>query len=58
MFESTPADPAVDDALDWVSLERELRRGEEDRTWGNTTPSGLFALEIDTDTRGEAGLMR
>src|SRR5437867_720937 len=56
MFESAPADPAVDDALDWVSLERELRGGEEDRTWGNTVPSGLFALEIDADTRCEAGL--
>jgi uncharacterized protein DUF222 len=48
-------DPRLEDAFDWVSIERELRRGEE-RTWGTTAPSGLFALEIDTDTRDETGL--
>jgi hypothetical protein len=51
-----PVDPQLEDAFDWVSIERDLRRDEEDRTWGNTAPSGLFALEIDTDTRCEAGL--
>jgi hypothetical protein len=51
-----PVDPQLEDAFDWVSIERELRRGEEDRTWGNTVPSGVFALEIDSDTRCEAGL--
>ena len=51
-----PVDPELEDAFDWASLERELRRGEEERTWGNTAPSGLFALEIDSDTREVAGL--
>jgi hypothetical protein len=49
-------DPRLEDAFDWVSIERDLRCGEEERTWGNTAPSGLFALEIDTDTRFEDGL--
>jgi hypothetical protein len=60
MFESASGvglvDPELEDAFDWVSIERELRRGEEDRTWGNTVPSGLLALEIDADTGCEAGL--
>jgi hypothetical protein len=51
-----PVDPRLEDAFDWASIERELRRDEEERTWGNTTPSGLFALEIDTDTGDETGL--
>ena len=51
-----PADPRLEDAVDWARIERELRCGEEERTWGNTVPSGLFALEIDSDTRCEAGL--
>lgn len=51
-----PGDLLLEDAFDWASLERELRRDGEDRTWGNTAPSGLFALEIDTDTRDETGL--
>ncbi|MHA6615726.1 HNH endonuclease signature motif containing protein [Pseudonocardia sp. DLS-67] len=49
-------DPRLEDAFDWASIERELRRDEEERTWGNSAPSGLFALEIDTDTCDEAGL--
>jgi hypothetical protein len=51
-----PVDPRLEDAFDWVSIERELRCGEEERTWGNTAPSGMFALEIDADTRYESGL--
>jgi hypothetical protein len=51
-----PIDPQLEDAFDWVAIERDLRCGEEDRTWGNTSPSGLFALEIDSDTRCAAGL--
>jgi hypothetical protein len=51
-----PVDPALEDAFDWLAIERELRCGGEERTWGNTVPSGLFALEIDSDTRDEAGL--
>jgi uncharacterized membrane protein YgcG len=51
-----PVDPQLEDAADWASIERELRTGVEDRTWGNTAPSGLFALEIDADTSVEAGL--
>jgi Domain of unknown function (DUF222) len=51
-----PVDPHLEDAFDWLAIERELRSGVEDRTWGNTAPSGLFALEIDSDTRDEAGL--
>ncbi|MHA6616146.1 HNH endonuclease signature motif containing protein [Pseudonocardia sp. DLS-67] len=51
-----PGDPRLEDAFDWASIERELRRGGEDRTWGDTAPSGLFALEIDADTGDEAGL--
>jgi hypothetical protein len=51
-----PVDPQLEDAFDWMAIERELRSGEEDRTFGNTAPSGLFALEIDTDTRCAAGL--
>jgi hypothetical protein len=51
-----PVDPQLEDAFDWVAIERDLRCGEEDRTWGNSCPSGLFALEIDSDTRCEAGL--
>jgi hypothetical protein len=54
--EAVAEDAWVEDALDWVSIERELRQGEEERTWGNTAPSGLFALEIDSDTRHEAEL--
>ena len=63
MFESASevevddsVDPELEDAFDWMAIERELRCGGEDRTWGNTVPSGLFALEIDSDTREEAGL--
>jgi hypothetical protein len=63
MFESTievtvddPVDTRLDDAFDWVAIERELLRDEEDRTLGNTAPSGLLALEIDTDTRHETAL--
>jgi len=51
-----PVDPQLEDAFDWMAIERELRCGEEERTWGNTSPSGLFALEIDADTRCAAGL--
>ncbi|QYN39264.1 HNH endonuclease [Pseudonocardia sp. DSM 110487] len=51
-----PVDPQLEDAFDWLAIERELRSGAEDRTWGNTAPSGLFALEIDSDTREVAGL--
>ncbi|GAA5136391.1 hypothetical protein GCM10023320_67430 [Pseudonocardia adelaidensis] len=51
-----PGDPRLEDAFDWACIERELRRDDEDRTWGNTVPSGLFALEIDSDTCDEAGL--
>jgi hypothetical protein len=51
-----PVDPQLEDAFDWMAIERELRSGVEDRTWGNTAPSGLFALEIDSDTREVAGL--
>jgi hypothetical protein len=51
-----PVDPELEDAVDWASFERELRSGAEDRTWGNTAPSGFFALEIDADTDVEAGL--
>jgi hypothetical protein len=36
-----PVDPQLEDAFDWARIERELRTGEEDRTWGNTVPSGL-----------------
>jgi hypothetical protein len=63
MFESVsevgadePVDPRLQDAIDWASLEHELRTGVEDRTWGNTVPSGFFALEIDADTGVESGL--
>jgi hypothetical protein len=49
-------DAQIEDALDWKRIERELRYGEEERTFGNTSPSGLFALEIDTDTRDATGL--
>src|SRR5688500_7245002 len=56
LSEADAVDPAVEDAVDWVSLERELRRDEEDRTWAATAPSGLAALEIDADTRDVAGL--
>ncbi|MGH8965606.1 MAG: hypothetical protein ACRDXB_09805 [Actinomycetes bacterium] len=49
----TVADEA---ALDWARIEQELRTGEEDRTWGNTEPSGLFAWELDTDTGDPGGL--
>jgi hypothetical protein len=63
MFESAsgvgvdePVDPRLQDAIDWASLEHELRTGTEDRTWGNTVPSGFFALEIDADTSVESGL--
>ena len=49
-------DPQLEDAFDWLAIERELRYGEEERTWGNTAPSGLFALEIDSDTRDVVGL--
>ncbi|OLT01938.1 hypothetical protein BJF90_30000 [Pseudonocardia sp. CNS-004] len=49
-------DPRLQDAIDWASLEHELRTGTEDRTWGNTSPSGFFALEIDADTSVESGL--
>jgi len=63
MFEPTigvavddPVDTRFEDAFDWVAIERELLRDEEDRTWGNTAPSGLLALEIDTDTRHETAL--
>ena len=51
-----PVDPRLEDAFDWVSIEHELCCGDEDRTWGNTAPSGIFALEIDSDTRDETGL--
>jgi hypothetical protein len=51
-----PVDPQLEDAFDWARIERELRTGEEDRTWGNTVPSGFFALEIDSDTGVEVGL--
>jgi hypothetical protein len=63
MFESVsevgadePVAPRLQDAIDWASLEHELRTGVEDRTWGNTVPSGFFALEIDADTGVESGL--
>jgi hypothetical protein len=49
-------DAELEDAFAWASIERELRQGGEDRTFGNTSPSGFFALEIDTDTRCEDGL--
>jgi uncharacterized protein DUF222 len=49
-------DRELEDAFDWASIERELRCGEEERTWGNTVPSGLFALEIDGGTQCEDGL--
>src|SRR3712207_6150473 len=51
-----PVDSDLEDAFDWLAVERDLRCGEEERTWGNTAPSGLFALEIDSDTRVVAGL--
>ncbi|WP_345611524.1 hypothetical protein, partial [Pseudonocardia adelaidensis] len=51
-----PVDPELEDAFDWIAIERELRRDDEERTWGNTVPSGLAALEIDADTECEAGL--
>ncbi|HYH32059.1 MAG TPA: hypothetical protein VD903_16930 [Pseudonocardia sp.] len=37
-------------ALDWVSIERELRHGVE-QSFGTIHPSGFLALEMDTDTR-------
>jgi hypothetical protein len=40
----------VEAALDWVSIEHELRHGVE-QTFGNITPSGFLALEMDTDTQ-------
>jgi hypothetical protein len=46
----------LEDALDWARIERELRQDNDDRTHGNTLPSGLFALEIDTDTQCEDAL--
>jgi hypothetical protein len=50
------SDAELEDALDWARIERELRQDNNDRTHGNTLPSGLFALEIDTDTQCEDGL--
>src|ERR671918_1199107 len=52
----TQLDTELEDAFAWAAIERDLRQGGEDRTFGNTSPSGLFALEIDTDTRHEDGL--
>jgi hypothetical protein len=52
----TQLDPELEDGFAWAAIERDLRQGGEDRTFGNTSPSGLFALEIDTDTRHEDGL--
>jgi hypothetical protein len=52
----TELDTELEDALDWARIERELRQDNDDRTHGNTLPSGLFALEIDTDTRHEDAL--
>jgi 3',5'-cyclic AMP phosphodiesterase CpdA len=49
-------DTELEDALDWARIERELRQDNDDRTHGNTLPSGLFALEIDTDTQCEDAL--
>jgi hypothetical protein len=63
VFESTsfvevddPVDPEVEDAIDWVAIERDLRSDEDERTWGNTVPSGLFAWELDSDAGDVAGL--
>jgi hypothetical protein len=52
----TELDTELEDAFAWAAIERELRQGGEDRTLGNTSPSGFFALEIDTDTQHEDGL--
>ncbi len=49
-------DPELEDGFAWAEIERDLRQGGEDRTFGNTSPSGLFALEIDTDTQHADGL--
>jgi hypothetical protein len=40
----------LEDSVDWARIERELRQDNDDRTHGNTLPSGLFALEIDDRT--------
>ncbi|GAA0927511.1 HNH endonuclease signature motif containing protein [Pseudonocardia zijingensis] len=56
MFDAASVDPELEDAFDWMAIERDLRQDIEDRTWANTRPSGLAALEIDTDTEHEAGL--
>ena len=52
----TELDTELEDAFAWAEIERDLRQGGEDRTFGNTSPSGLFALEIDTDTQHADGL--
>ena len=56
MFDTVRPPRPLEDRFAWAEIERDLRQGGDDRTFGNTSPSGLFALEIDTDTQHADGL--
>jgi hypothetical protein len=44
-----PVDREREDAFAWASIERELRCGEEERTWGNTIPSGRLGRSVQLE---------